>query len=465
MASAQVSWNETGGVVRQESARLEDTSHSGACIRVRVPIHVGSELQVKWHKEQFSGITRYCRKDGMEYVLGIQRSTSLSIVQSAVRHDPDTIVLPEPKNPSSAKVQSTMLQRATSPPAPVAAGSAQAPVPATASVPPSETPSAPARTSAPEQVAAAAPTPETIQESVVSALVQLVAQRQTSLAPGHVEAPRIQKTKPHARRLKRKLRVPQANVEVQATPTSVPGIRERNAMLEKWINRGSGRQPQETAPEKTNGKHTPKESMNMYNETPSVKHPVVNTNSNGKGNAAFQGELLSLEDIYRAAGIMNLRLGYSINTVIEMLNSDHIRGLPSEVKRAAVLMALETAGMPIAEVLEDAAQRHEAINAYEAAQQKHVEEYENRKVEENDQIQVEIERLTAQLTERMKQNLDEVIAVKDTFRRWQSMKEKESQRIADAASLCEKNPPASAPSPERIESVVAMQAAGFVTKP
>src|SRR4029077_14551028 len=56
--------------------------------------------------------------------------------------------------------------------------------------------------------------------------------------------------------------------------------------------------------------------------------------------ANFQVELLSVEDIYRSAGIMNPRRGYSINKVVDMLNSEHIRGLPKEMKQAAVLMAL-----------------------------------------------------------------------------------------------------------------------------
>ena len=236
-------------------------------------------------------------------------------------------------------------------------------------------------------------------------------------------------------------------------------------MLEKWINRGSARRLQDTADGSSNGQHGSKESM--HNDPSAVKHPAANAiaNSTGKGTAGFQGDLLSLDDIYRAAGIMSLRLGYSINTVTEMLNSDHIRGLPNEVKRAAVLMALETAGIPVDEVLADAAQRREAINAYEAGQQKHVEEYELRKNEENDQIQAEIERVTAQLADRMKQNLDEVVSVKDTFRQWQTLKQTEAQRISEATSLCEKQPSAPAKPVERVESVVALQAAGFVTKP
>jgi hypothetical protein len=55
-----------------------------------------------------------------------------------------------------------------------------------------------------------------------------------------------------------------------------------------------------------------------------------------------------VEDIYSAAGITNPRGGYSVNKVVDMLHSEHIRGLSTEMmKRAAVLMALDAAGVTI----------------------------------------------------------------------------------------------------------------------
>ena len=57
-----------------------------------------------------------------------------------------------------------------------------------------------------------------------------------------------------------------------------------------------------------------------------------------------RGDLLLLEDIYRTAGIMEPRMGYSITKVVEKLSNDHLRGLGDEVKRASVLMALNAAG-------------------------------------------------------------------------------------------------------------------------
>ncbi len=85
MARAELQWEDSTGTSRAVHAMLEDISRGGAGIRLRQPISVGSRLQIKWHKEQFSGIVRHCRRDGVEYVLGIQRdalATDTGVVET-----------------------------------------------------------------------------------------------------------------------------------------------------------------------------------------------------------------------------------------------------------------------------------------------------------------------------------------------------------------------------------------------
>jgi hypothetical protein len=73
MARAEAQWEDPSGAERVALAMLEDISQGGAGVRLRQPISVGSRLKIKWHKEQFSGTVRHCHREGMEYVLGIQR--------------------------------------------------------------------------------------------------------------------------------------------------------------------------------------------------------------------------------------------------------------------------------------------------------------------------------------------------------------------------------------------------------
>ena len=151
-----------------------------------------------------------------------------------------------------------------------------------------------------------------------------------------------------------------------------------------------------------------------------------------------KGELLSYDDIYRAAGILGSRSGYDISKVVEMLHSDRLRGLPEEARRASVLMAIEAAGVLPDDLLREASERARALDAYEANQKKHLEEYEARKAHENVQIEAEMARVTAHYAERIKANLDQMAGEKEALRNWQMAKQGESQRITEVLELCTK---------------------------
>lgn len=174
------------------------------------------------------------------------------------------------------------------------------------------------------------------------------------------------------------------------------------------------------------------------NGAPEAAPPTEKTPADaaGEGGASFQAELLPMEDIYRAAGVMNPRRGYSITKVVEMLHSEHLRGSSKEMRRAAVLMALDAAGIPIEDVLQDAKARQDALDSYEAEQRKQVEAEWARKAEENIQIQAELERVKAHYMARISRNLDGMAREKATFSSWLTMKQQESQSMSEAAELC-----------------------------
>jgi hypothetical protein len=153
----------------------------------------------------------------------------------------------------------------------------------------------------------------------------------------------------------------------------------------------------------------------------------------------FQVQLSSMEDIYRAAGIMIPRKGYSIRKVVDMLNSVHMSGLSKEMKRIALLMALDAAGVPIDEVLLDAKTK-QALDVYEAAQKNQVEAEWARKAEEVVQIQAELESIKAHYAARISRSLEGVAREKATFNAWLTLKQQESQSMSEAAELCMKVP-------------------------
>ncbi len=176
--------------------------------------------------------------------------------------------------------------------------------------------------------------------------------------------------------------------------------------------------------------------------------------------AAVQGELLAMEDIYRAAGITSPRRGYSVSKVVDMLRSEHMSGLSKEMRRAAVLMALDAAGISVEEVLQDAKVRQEAIEAYAAEQRKHAEAQWARKAEENLQIQAELEQVKALYAERIRRNLDGVAREKATFGNWLKLKEQETQGMAEAVEQVLKPPTAVEPPTDPLLSVTPASVTG-----
>jgi hypothetical protein len=148
------------------------------------------------------------------------------------------------------------------------------------------------------------------------------------------------------------------------------------------------------------------------------------------------------EQIYQSAAVKPPRAAYSILQVAEMTNSPHLAGMAPEVRRCALLMALEAARMDPDQLLQDAMLRQRALNDHEDTLQERLRSFEAGKADENRAIQAEMDRITSQHVARIQTNLDAVAHAQDDFQGWQERKRQECQRISDAASYCV--PPAGA---------------------
>lgn len=373
-AIAEVCWQEPDGTSLHTPATLEDTSTSGACLRTKRPFAIGSRLTIKWRREQFSAIAKNCRSDGRDFLLGVRRDAQ------ANREKPQTASRgPEPSAENTAVGMKTVVERKMDPASPsitIGTSSPQLATTQAGRIPP---PSLPSR-----------------QHQLLS--------RTRSPIP-------VAKSPPA-------LSVP-ADFEPDTRSRSERKVMQPKSLIPQFWRRPQG------------GDAPAKDAVPEVTVNKSCMH--ASEALTGRNN-----QLLSYEDIYRAAGIMSPGSGYDIHKIVDMLNSERIRDLAKEVKRASVLMALDAAGIAADDMLIEATRRQNALNAYEAAQRKQLEEFETLKAQENARIEEEMEKIRAHYAERIQKNLDQVAKEKDALRNWQGAMQHESQRIADVIELCGK---------------------------
>ena len=199
----------------------------------------------------------------------------------------------------------------------------------------------------------------------------------------------------------------------------------RNEWLSSWRGQGNSSDHNNGAPKPTGSVQT----------EASAGSPVPSAQSSGIESPASRMDLLAIDQIYRSAGIQSPRLGYSIEKIIEMLQSEHIKSLSADTKRSSMLMALDAAGVQVDEVLHDATLRQHALTSHEAIQCKRLEEYEARRAHEIVAIQAEAERVAAEYAARISHNLGEVAREKESLRKWQATRQHEAHRITAAVTL------------------------------
>jgi hypothetical protein len=135
--------------------------------------------------------------------------------------------------------------------------------------------------------------------------------------------------------------------------------------------------------------------------------------------------------VYEEAGIELPIHGYGIDKVAEMLGSKRLATLQREVKATAVLAALEAASVPIHDVIQDAVLRDKALDAFEAAKAREVQELQTRSEARIEAIKNEIEAFLKEKNAEM-EGLKQAKETADrAFQALSARKRREEQRLFD----------------------------------
>ena len=138
--------------------------------------------------------------------------------------------------------------------------------------------------------------------------------------------------------------------------------------------------------------------------------------------------------VYAEAGVVTPEHGYGIDKVAEMLQGKRLANLARELKATAVLAALEAAGVAARDVIQDAVRRDQALDAFEAAKARELQEQRASNEARVKSLQGEMEallrKINAEIEKLRRQDADAALA----FEKLQEKKRREEQRLFDVVS-------------------------------
>jgi len=138
--------------------------------------------------------------------------------------------------------------------------------------------------------------------------------------------------------------------------------------------------------------------------------------------------------VYEEAGIALPPHGYGIDKVAEMLESKRLAPLGKEVKATAVLAALEAAQVGVRDVIQDAALRDGALDAFEAAKEREVQELRDRSEARVKTIKDEIDHFLREKNSEIEGLKQAAEAAGQAFAQLQARKRREEERLYEAVA-------------------------------
>jgi hypothetical protein len=145
----------------------------------------------------------------------------------------------------------------------------------------------------------------------------------------------------------------------------------------------------------------------------------------------------SVEDflaVYQEAGIELPPHGYGVDKVAEMLESKRLAPLGKEVKATAVLAALEAAQVGVRDVIQDAVRRDGALDAFEAAKEREVQELRERSDARVKTIKEEIERFLREKNAEIEGLKQAGETAGQAFAQLQARKHREEERLFEVVA-------------------------------
>jgi hypothetical protein len=138
--------------------------------------------------------------------------------------------------------------------------------------------------------------------------------------------------------------------------------------------------------------------------------------------------------VYSEAGIELPAHGYGIDKVAEMLESKRLAPLAREVRATAVMAAIEAAGAPIRDAIQDAVLRDKALDAFEVAKERELQETRAKNQARIQELTTEMDGLLKKINTEIERLKQEGEGAAQAFTALQVRKRREEERLRDVVA-------------------------------
>jgi hypothetical protein len=150
--------------------------------------------------------------------------------------------------------------------------------------------------------------------------------------------------------------------------------------------------------------------------------------------SAVPADVEDFSAVYTEAGIVLPAHGYGVDKAEEMLANKRLSALSREVKATAVMAALEAAGAPVRDIIEDGVRRDAALDAFESAKETELTDLQLQSQDRIHAIKAEIDEFLRSKNGEIEELKKATEAAEKAFAALQSRKRKEEDRIHEVVA-------------------------------
>ena len=150
--------------------------------------------------------------------------------------------------------------------------------------------------------------------------------------------------------------------------------------------------------------------------------------------SSVPADVEDFSSVYDEAGIALPAHGYGVDKIADMLQNKRLASLGREVKATAVLAAMEAAQVSIRDVIQDAVARDKALDAFEGAKQRELQELRTRNDARMRSLQDEMATLLRKINEELEKLKRDSDTAAQAFAQLQQRKQREEQRLFDTVA-------------------------------